>query len=121
MIRAMPVVLAMLAFAVVSGCGRNEPAKGTVPGDKVAQTAPAPTVATQAQKASTNKQSELRVIFQHTPRKSVGKLVQEGSETPSGWQGGPGRTLSLELYQRESNISALLSGGKEGDTASAGK
>lgn len=126
MIRAVSFAILLLAFTVVTSCGRHEPAKvatskATSSVDKAAQTVPVPKIDTQAMKETTTKQPELVVIFQHSPRKSVGKLVQKGSAVPPGWEGGGGRTLSLELFQRESNISALLSNGKEGDTASAGK
>jgi hypothetical protein len=64
---------------------------------------------------------DLVVIFWHSPRKSVGKLVARGSPIPPGWQGGGGRILSIELSQRENQLSALLADGKVGQTATLTK
>jgi hypothetical protein len=64
------------------------------------------------------KRPELRVIFKHSPKKSVAKLIRRDSPTPPGWQGGSGRQLSAEYYQREFQLSAVLSEGKEGETSS---
>jgi hypothetical protein len=66
----------------------------------------------------TEKAPDLVVIFQHSPKKSVAKLVKRGSPIPPGWQGGAGRILSLEYGQREIQLSAALAGGKEGATSS---
>jgi hypothetical protein len=57
------------------------------------------------------------VIFQHSPHKSVAKLVRRGSPIPPGWEGGGGRLLSPEMAERETRLSALLANGNEGDTA----
>jgi hypothetical protein len=64
---------------------------------------------------------KLQTIFQHSPRKSIAKLVKEGSEIPPGWEGGPQwRKLTPELLQRENYLTAVLSHGVEGDTAEMG-
>ena len=60
---------------------------------------------------------DLVVIFQHSPRRSVAKLVRRGSPIPAGWEGGGGRLMSLEIGEREMQLSATLSNGKEGQTA----
>ena len=60
---------------------------------------------------------DLMVIFQHTPGKSVAKLVKRGSPIPPGWQGGAGRLLSIQIGQAEGQLSATLADGKEGQTA----
>ena len=64
---------------------------------------------------------DLVVIFQHSRRKSVAKLVRRGSPIPAGWEGGGGRLMSLEIGQREMQLGAMLSDGKEGETASLTK
>src|SRR5262249_8311915 len=60
---------------------------------------------------------DLTVIFQHSPNESVAKLVRRGSPIPPGWEGGGGRILSIEIANREDQLSAVLAGGKEGQTA----
>jgi hypothetical protein len=61
--------------------------------------------------------TDLVVIFQHTPGKSVAKLVKRGSPIPPGWQGGAGRLLNIQVSQAEGQLSATLANGKEGQTA----
>lgn len=61
---------------------------------------------------------DLMVIFQHSPRKSVAKLIKRGSPIPAGWEGGPGRFLSIQIAQKEMKLSAELADGKEGESAS---
>jgi hypothetical protein len=74
-----------------------------------------------AEKPPAKPPEDLMVIFQHSPQESIAKLVKSGSPIPAGWEGGAGRTLSLEIYQRELQLSATLANGKEGDTATLTK
>jgi hypothetical protein len=60
---------------------------------------------------------DLMVIFQHSPRTSIAKLVKRGSQIPAGWQGGAGRILSPEIFQRENQLGAMLADRNEGETA----
>jgi hypothetical protein len=63
---------------------------------------------------------ELDTIYQISPRRIVAKLVKKGSPIPPGWQSGGG-VMSFEQSNAMLQLSAVLAGGKEGDTATYGR
>ncbi len=58
----------------------------------------------------------LVMIFQHSRHRSVGKLWREDRPTPDGWTDGTG-SITLTIAHRQTQLSAALAGGREGEVA----
>lgn len=118
-ILASSIAAAGLLAVCLCGAGITIAMKWSAPKSASALATPIGAVTLAEKNArSPAQEPDLMLVFQHSPKVSVGKLVKENSPIPPGWEGGGGRILSPEYARRELDIAATLTDGKEGDTAS---